>query len=252
MPFLRSAAATFALAASALGLPAAASTFSPTAPLPFELVNLRMTVDSCAFDPATVFVINTGTTIQVRLRDNQCLLPGTPVDVELRLGAFPTGLYNVEVGSMAGTTFEARERLQFSVVPRPELAIFPPVPHPNTDYSGVWWTPSESGWGLSITQGPWDTVFAALFVYDAQNRPQWFTIQPGSWTSATRWTGIVYRTSGPYFAATPYDPGQVQVQPAGSATLEFEAAPGGGSRARFQYTIDGVGTVTKNIVRMAP
>lgn len=252
MSSLKLAAATFALAASALAVPAAASRFSPTAPLPFELVNLRTTVDSCAFNPATVFVLNTGPTIQVRMRDNQCLLPGTPVDVELRLGAFPAGLYNVEVGSMAGDAFVARERLQFSVVPLPEPAIFPPIPHPNTDYSGVWWTPSESGWGLSITQGPWDTVFAALFVYDAQNKPQWFTIQPGGWTSATRWTGTVYRTSGPYFAATPYNPGQLQVQAAGSAILEFEAAPGGGSRARFEYTIDGVGTVAKSIVRMAP
>jgi len=249
MRFLRSAAATFALAASVFALPAAtASRFSPAAPLPFELVNLRTTVDSCAFNPATVFVANTGTAIQVRMRDNQCFAPGTPVDVELRLGAFPTGLYNVEVTNGDGSS--VRERLQFSVVPRAEIAVFPPIPHPNTDYSGVWWNPQESGWGLSITQSARDTVFAALFVYDAQNRPQWFTFQPGGWTSATRWTGTVYRTTGPYFAAPGYDPSLVGVQAVGSAIIEFEAAPGGGSRGRFEYTIDGAGTVVKTLVRM--
>src|SRR5262245_51839476 len=100
MSFLKSAAASFALAASAFAATAAESTFAPTFPLPFELVNLRMTVDSCAFNPSSVFVAQAGSAIQVRMHDNQCFAPGAPREVDVRLGAYPVGTYNVEVASI--------------------------------------------------------------------------------------------------------------------------------------------------------
>ena len=187
----KSVAAIVALATSALAGSAGASTFVPAAPLPFELVNLRMTVDSCAFNPDTVFVVNTGAAIQVRMRDNQCFAPGTPHDVDVRLGAYPVGLYNVEVTSLTGDIVTVRERLSFSVIPRVAIAVFPPPPFPLTDYTGLWWNPSQPGWGVSIHQSPMDTVFTALFEYSpgAPGQPTWYTLQSGRWASPTVWIG---------------------------------------------------------------
>jgi hypothetical protein len=217
MRSLKFAAAIFALAASWFAVPATASTFSPAAPLPFELVNLRMTVDSCAFDPSTVFVIDTGTAIQVRLRDRQCFAPGTPTEVDVRLGAFPVGLYSVEVASVAGDIVTVRERLQFSVIPRAVIAIFPPPPFPLTDYTGLWYDPAQPGWGISIHQNPSDSVFAALFEYTAGTPgvPTWTTFQSGRWTRATTWEGVSYRTTFPPLA----------IEVAGTVTMEFDVVP---------------------------
>ncbi len=72
-------AAILALAASALAAPAGASTFEPTAPLPFELVNLRMTVDSCAFNPSTFVVVTTTSAIQVLLPSYQYSRSAAPL-----------------------------------------------------------------------------------------------------------------------------------------------------------------------------
>ena len=248
---LRFAAASFALAALALaGSALAQSQLAPSSPLPFETVNQRMTVDSCVFDASTVAVLNTAQGIEVRMRQNNCLVAGPTKVVDIRLGAYPVGSYRVVVSSANGDIVTPLESLRFEVLPRPEIAIYPPPAHPLTDYSGVWWNAQESGWGLSIHQSARDTLFAALFVYDVNHNPQWFTIQPGAWTSATRWTGIVYRTTGPHFSSPDYDPRLVLVQPVGNAVLDFEQAPGTVGQARFTYTIDGVATV-KTIVRMA-
>jgi hypothetical protein len=227
MRSLKFAAAICALAASLVSVPAAASTFSPAAPLPFELVNLRMTVDSCAFDPSTVFVVNTGTSIQVRLRDRQCFAPGTPTEVDVRLGAFPVGLYSVEVASLAGDIVTVRERLQFSVIPRAVITVFPPPPFPLTDYSGLWWDPRQPGRGVSIHQNASDSLFVVQFDYAfdtpalANGIPgstRWTTIQGGRWETATRWSGTLYHTTFP----------PLVVEQGGGALIEFDvAAPAG-------------------------
>ena len=248
MRSLKFAAAICALAASLLSVPAAASTLSPAAPLPFELVNLRMTVDSCAFDPASVFVINNGTAIQVRLRDRQCFAPGTPTEVDVRLGAFPVGLYNVEIASVRGDIVAVRERLQFSVIPRAVIAVFPPPPFPLTDYTGLWYDPSQPGWGISIHQNPSDSLFAASFEYSpgAPGQPTWYTFQSGQWSSATVWQGTAYRTTFPPLA----------VQTLGPVTIDFAApapqdAPAGLKWARVTYPVVEGGISTKFITRQA-
>jgi hypothetical protein len=243
----KSLAITLALAGAVMSpLVTAASTVVPASPLPFEGVNLRMRVDSCEFSPADVVVTTTAGAIRVQRRDAACSPPGLPKDVDVLLGAYPAGTYNVELVQISGVESFVQERLQFTVRPRPAAFTFP-----LTDYSGLWWNPQESGWGLSIHQSARYTLFAALYVYDSQGRAQWFTIQPGGWTSSTRWAGPLYRTTGPYFAGPSYDPNLVVVQAVGNAVLEFDSTAAGVDRARFTYTIDGVATTVKTITRMA-
>jgi hypothetical protein len=242
------AAATFALAAA---LPAvAASRLVPAQPTSFETVNLRMTVDSCTFNPSTVRVRAALNTLRVTQMLNACLLPGTPEIADVRLGALPAGDYRVEIYGSNDLNAAPIETLSFQVREPAEVAIFPPPPRPLTDYSGLWWNPQESGWGLSLHQSPTHGVFGAWFVYGSGGQPEWFTLQGGQWIDSTTWRGTLYRTTGPFFAGPGYDPRLVLVQAAGSATLDFRHRAGEEGRARFTYTVNSA-TVTKVIERMA-
>ena len=242
------ATATFALAAAA---PAAfaQSRIVPAQPTAFELVNLRMNVDSCAFVPATVHVRAAGNVLKVSHQPNACFAPGEPQVMDIRLGSLPAGDYRVEVFASRDTDGPPAETLAFSVHAPVEIAVFPPPPRPLTDYTGLWWNPQESGWGLALHQGVTHVLFGAWFVYGGDGAPQWFTLQQGQWIDATTWRGSIFRTTGPSFAGPDYDPRLVLVLPAGTATLDFRQRIGEEGRARFTYTINGV-TATKVISRM--
>jgi hypothetical protein len=238
--------AAFLLAVSAT---ASASQIVPAQPSAFDPVNLRMTVDSCTFVPGTVRVAAAGNVLKVSQQLNACLVPGTPEVVDVRLGSLAPGNYRVEVFASTATDGPPAEALAFSVLERPEAAVFPPIPRPLTDYTGIWWNPQESGWGLSLHQSPTNVVFGAWFIYNAAGQPEWYTLQGGQWTSSTTWTGTVYRTTGPFFAGPGYDPRLVLIQASGTATLEFKQTPGAEDIGRFTYVIGNV-TATKPISRM--
>ena len=247
-------ALALALAGALVALPAAAAfRIVPAQPSTFELVNLRMTVDSCVFDASRVRVGMFGggaNHVIVTAPRNQCLLPGEPRVVDILLGAFPAGTYTVAVHDNPSDFSPPYESARFDVTERPEIAVFPPPVRPLTIYTGMWWNPQESGWGLSLNQGASNALFGAWFVYGSNSQPEWFTLQGGQWTSSTRWQGLVYRTTGPFFAGPDFDPRLVLVQAAGTATLDFSQVPGDEDRARFTYTVGGV-TATKTISRMA-
>ena len=243
------AAATFALAA-AMPQAFAQSRVVPAHPTAFELVNLRMTVDSCAFVPATVHVRAVANVLKVTHQPVYCFAAGDPVILDVRLGALAAGDYRVEVFASPDAEGAPAETLAFTVTEPAEVAVVPPPPHPLTDYSGMWWNAQESGWGLSLHQGATHGLFGAWFVYGANGAPQWFTLQQGQWTDATTWRGNIVRTTGPTLGASPYDPRMVVVVPAGTATLDFKQRPGEEGSARFTYTLDGV-TTTKVLTRMA-
>jgi hypothetical protein len=246
---LRFAATTFVLAV-ALPFAAAASRIVPADPIAFQPVNLRMTVDSCAFVPGTVRVAAAGGVLRVTQQLNNCLVAGTPEVVDVRLGSLAPGDYRVEVYATQSTDGAPIETLSFRVMSRVEIAVFPPPPRPLTDYTGLWWNPAEGGWGLSLHQSANDTLFGSWYVYGANGQPEWFTIQGGGWTSGTRWAGTIYRNTGPFFAGPGYDPRLVLTQAAGNAVLEFKQLPGAEDRATFTYTINGA-TTAKTISRFA-
>ncbi|QJR15328.1 hypothetical protein [Usitatibacter palustris] len=241
---LKAVAATFALAAGAGAH--AASEIVPSQPSAFDPINLRINADSCTFNPSTVRVSKTDAAIVVRTQLNACLVAGEPRVVDIRVGTYPPGSYRVDL--FFGDTPTPAESLRFEVVDRPEVAVFPPPIRPLTDYTGMWWNPLETGWALSLHQGASGGVFGELFVYGTNGEPQWFTFQPGGWTSYSRWNGNVYRTTGPSFQGPDYDPRLVLVQPVGSATIDFTQSPGTVGRATLEYTINGV-TKTKTVYR---
>ena len=94
--------------------------------------------------------------------------------------------------------------------------VGPAGPAPN--FQGMWWKPTEAGWGLYIAhQG--DTLFAVWFAYDAAGKPAWLTFAANR-TDASSYAGAVYRTTGTSFDAA-YDPAAVSDLQVGSATLMF-------------------------------
>lgn len=245
---MKAAFHALALATAVVALAAGAASIEPAQPIAFEPVNLRLTVDGCAFVPETVRVNATGNVLNVTQHQNQCIVAG-PVEIaDVRLGSLAPGDYRVEVHASLDATGTPLETLAFEVRARPEILIFPPPPRPITDYSGMWWNASESGWGLSLHQSATDVMFGALFVYGADGEAEWFTLQGGRWETATRWSATLYRTIGPFYAGPVFDPRRVVVQAVGNASLDFRQVPGDVGRARFTYGVDGI-SVTKVIAR---
>ncbi|HVF33932.1 MAG TPA: hypothetical protein VND91_01260 [Candidatus Saccharimonadia bacterium] len=238
------------LAAACLAIPGLAlaqSRIVPPNPVEFERVALRQTVDSCAFDELRVSVELEGRTIFVTEPQNQCLLPGPPEVVDIQLGAYPSGVYRVEI--RLSESQPAVERLEFEVQGIATIAIFPPPPHPIANYTGLWWDRSAPGWGLSLHQGRIYDLFGALFVFGTSGAPEWYTLQSGQWQTSTRWAGEVLRSSGPPWVSATFNAGLVSHADVGNVVLDFTMLPGNEDRARLSLTIGGT-TLTKTIERI--
>jgi hypothetical protein len=225
----------------------AASTIVPAQPTSFETVNLRMTLDSCGFDPSSVRVTLQSNVFRVHQDRALCSPPGPTVVADVRLGSLPAGDYFVERYDFPGLPTEF-ELLSFQVRDPVVAAVFPPIPRPLTDYSGLWIDMSNVGWGVSLLQGPLHNVFGLIFVYDANRQPEWYSLQSGRWTSSTIWTATVYRTTGPAFASGSVG-APVSYNVAGTAGLDFSQVPGREGRATFTYTINGQ-SGTRTVERM--
>lgn len=75
---------------------------------------------------------------------------------------------------------------------------------PATNYTDMWWNPSESGWGVSFAQhSGTNQVFAVWYTYDPREfnasgkyKPLWIVMPGGTWTSPTTITGSAYVANG--------------------------------------------------------
>jgi cytochrome c553 len=114
---------------------------------------------------------------------------------------------------------------------------------PLFDYTDLWWDPAESGWGFNIIQHPSNVIFGVIYTYDTPDRPMWFVLPGGKWTSSATFTGDLYRVSGRP-GTMPFDAASVKATAVGTATLLFNGA----NAATLTYSVDGV-QVTKSIVR---
>lgn len=107
------------------------------------------------------------------------------------------------------------------------------------NFTNLWWNPAESGWGLNVNhQG--DIVFATLFTYAADGRDMWLVASGLRRQADNRFTGPLYRTTGPVFDASPW--GAIGATTVGTMTLAFEST----GRGSVTYTVNGV-NVTKAI-----
>jgi YVTN family beta-propeller protein len=114
------------------------------------------------------------------------------------------------------------------------------------NYQALWWASpagSESGWGLNVThQG--DTLFVTWFTYAPDGKGMWLVGSDLARTGNGTYAGTLYRTVGPPWSQSPWNPGMVARTPVGNATLTFENAGSG----TFAYTVNGI-SQTKAITR---
>jgi DNA-binding beta-propeller fold protein YncE len=105
-----------------------------------------------------------------------------------------------------------------------DIGYFAPIPR---NYQGLWWNPSESGWGVTIAQQG-NTWFAAWYTYDEFGHPAWFVMPNAKANSSGGDTfgGTLYRVTGsPYTGA--FDPSKTNATVVGFLTFHFTDANDG-------------------------
>ena len=110
------------------------------------------------------------------------------------------------------------------------------------NYTGLWWDPGESGWGLNLSQQG-SIIFATLFTYSASGQPMWLVASRVERRNDMTYSGKLYRTAGPAFDAPAW--GSVAVAEVGVMRLRFQGTSGFGI---VTYELDGA-TVSKEIFR---
>jgi hypothetical protein len=117
----------------------------------------------------------------------------------------------------------------------------------STNYSDLWVTAGEAGWGLNISQQA-DILFGTFFVYGAGNQPTWysatFTYQATLANGVALYSGNLYQTTGPSIDTT-FNPALVGYTQVGLASLEF----GDDAHAQLRYNVGGT-IVVKQITRL--
>ena len=113
------------------------------------------------------------------------------------------------------------------------------------DYTDIWYTPAEPGWGVNVVQSG-NFMFATFFVFAQGGTPTWYTGRL-NWDGSSKFSGALYASTGTYFA-TPWVGSNGTTVAAG--TVSFEPANGSAHEGTLVYTVNGVpGTVTKTIQR---
>jgi hypothetical protein len=117
----------------------------------------------------------------------------------------------------------------------------PPTTGTGTNYSDLWWTSTESGWGINIAhQG--DVIFALVYTYDTNGTPMWLFMSNGNKQSDGSYQGSLYRSTGQWFVAQGWTPNQTTE--VGTMRIVFTSP----SAATLTYSVNGVG-LTKTIQR---
>lgn len=163
---------------------------------------------------------------------------------QLRGGLFGGGASCANSGNLGNAgNYDIYSRLDM-VWPQVQQYLAPTPqtfgPTPGRDYTGAWYNPNESGWGLTVYQyaGPAYNTFVMFFIYDQTGKAQWFELD-ATWTATDVRSGnLLQSTAGPW--GPTYNPANRQFTVAGNATLTFTSA----TTANVSFTVNGA---TRNI-----
>ena len=118
-------------------------------------------------------------------------------------------------------------------------------PLPSIDYTGAWYNPNESGWGVSVVKGASNVLGVIIYHYDPDHSPTWFFVQNGTWQNATTFSGALIRFTGPAYNEA-FSAGTVAYGAVGNATLSFASA----TEATLSYTVNGL-PQTKSLSKLS-
>lgn len=121
--------------------------------------------------------------------------------------------------------------------------LFPPVAFA-TDFTDIWFSPAESGWGVNVVQSD-SFLFVTFFIYGADNRPTWYTASL-TW-NGTLYAGNLYATQGTFWANPWNTADHPAAQQVGTASFQPDAA--NAYQATLVYAVNGTGSVVKAITR---
>ena len=115
----------------------------------------------------------------------------------------------------------------------------------SNDQSDLWWNANENGWGIQFVQRG-STIFATMFVYDANGNPTWYVaaMQGSKPNGVLTFTGDLFSVKGVWFGAVPYDPTKVAGVKVGTMTWQKQT----GLPGTLTYSVNGV-NVTKSLTR---
>ena len=103
-----------------------------------------------------------------------------------------------------------------------------------TNLTGIWFNPAESGWGLTISQQG-NQLFPVMFTYSAAGKPVWFFGSNISRGTDGTYSGAAFRTTGNPFNLIAGDSNFLATQ---AGDFHIEAMDAG--RIRFRFTLDGI------------
>lgn len=118
---------------------------------------------------------------------------------------------------------------------RDPAAATPTAFPPGANVQGLWWRPSEPGWGINLTQQG-DILFATWFTYGPDGRALWLVMSHGERVGRDAWQGTLYEMRGPAFGSAAFDPSRTAATAVGQASFVF----GDADRGQFHFTVNGV------------
>ena len=175
--------------------------------------------------------------------------PPTP-RVEVDIGRLPAGNYSLDVFQLGNASIPEEAVLSNVAVTITEARNLKLAPYVRLNYSGHWWDPNDSGWGLFIWHDASDHLLAAWFTYGTDGKPIWYVFD-GLWQtpSATRDAPLL-QTSRPPGPIVP-PPNPTSVTSVGNARLDFTNL-GTADEGKFIYTFTGGTTQERKIQRFKP
>jgi len=125
------------------------------------------------------------------------------------------------------------------------IALLTNVASAVTNYTDMWFNPSESGWGVNFSQDYNGPIFATFFVYAASGAPTWVGGLLALDPVGGMYSGTLYETSsGAPLTSQSFNPAAVQVSNVG--TVSF--TPTDAANGTLAYTYRGT-AVVKQITR---
>lgn len=171
----------------------------------------------------------------------------------IELGALPNGNYQLEaklfhrkcgfcgVPPQDDNTRHVFKRIGFEVKVPSDFSYFSFYDTRSTlDYSGFWYDPNNSGWGLNIqTELQSKILAAAWYDYTEENQPTWRMIESGRWLDGKTYEATIYQTAKKQNASG------VTRTVVGDAKFHFNSP----TEMIFEMTKDGQ-TETHNLVKI--
>jgi uncharacterized protein (DUF1800 family) len=115
------------------------------------------------------------------------------------------------------------------------------------NYTDIWWNPSESGWGLTLSHHG-DQIFGVWYIYGTDGKPLWVVMSDGVFSNNGRtFTGSIYRTTGTPYTSPVFYPSQTTVGRVGTARIDFDADD---ENATVTYNV-GATNLTKRVTRQS-